>query len=523
MPGLDKTTLDALEYKTAIKRINSDIKSDFIIAPHYSSVFANVGEELWESTRSQLQAGVYEPDLPINMEVPKRSGLTRPGSILTPKDRLIYQLLIDLIAPFGQAQLNRSRVYSNVLLDPDPDGLMFQPSSVYWNKMQHNIESLCSEPHLTHVLKTDIASFFERVNHHHLVNLLHSSNCPPNAVNLLEKLLPSWTEKTSHGILQGMFPSDFLGNFYLLSFDSEVEVLGHPSVRYVDDIYIFFGSRLEAQSFLVHITHFLRKEGLILNEYKTNVVRSEELLREETELDRLFGAAKTEIESGLINRYVDWYNLQAIWTMEDVDIEEEDINLLAVEHLYSQVVGVNNITSEKIEKFCLPFLAISKSQNAVERSIKGIMERPHLVSLYSNYLGVFVSKNSDVVNEIERFIPLEELLYDSQVMWTIALLVRAKKIRESTLNAAFRMLIDKKRTIGLRAICAILVAKHGNVGLRRNLRHHYQDEPSEYVKSAILFSSMFFPSTERKTCLRTWGGHSQTNALIVQAVKKLVN
>ena len=40
----------------------------------------------------------------------------------------------------------------------------------------------------------------------------------------------------------------------------------------------------------------------------------------------------------------------------------------------------------------------------------------------------------------------------------------------------------------------------------RTVRTSYEDEPSDYVRSAILFSAKYLTLVERKTCKRAWGG-----------------
>lgn len=83
--------------------------------------------------------------------------------------------------------------------------------------------SLCaSEGYI--VVKADIANYFERIPQHHLVNLMSAARCPPEVVNLLEEMLLAFKGRNSFGILQGMFPSDVLGNFFLSEFDGYCDI-----------------------------------------------------------------------------------------------------------------------------------------------------------------------------------------------------------------------------------------------------------------------------------------------------------
>lgn len=520
MPGIDPTVLGMINHEQTLAHIRYDIRSDFILSPHYSSVYANVGQDLWNDVSQELRSGQFEPSIPGVMEIPKKNGLSRPASILSPKDRFIYQALVDVIAPIAEQQVDRSRVFSNVLLDSDQNSAMFQAGSICWNNLQSAIRTYCEDDSFSHAVKTDIANYFERLYQHNLINLLHTCGCPSGAINLLEELLLAWMERDSHGILQGLFPSDFLGNFYLVGMDSDFAVRNVPSARYVDDIYAFYPSIESARIGLIELTRTLRHEGLHLNESKTGIFETSSLLFEETELDRRFQVAREELEAEQYEYSP--YGFELIWSVEEEDTDEGERELQAVEALYSQVNEVEEGISEKIDKFCLPIFASSGYDIAVERALEGMVLRPHLSGLYSTYLSAVARMNSSIFTEIEQTFQNSQLPYDWQLMWFIALLIRADTLQVSTVNSAFRILRDMSRSEALRGLCSILISKHGNAGHRRNVRNQYADDTSSYVRSAILFSTRYFPTPERRTCLGAWGGHSDTNSLIARAVQAII-
>jgi hypothetical protein len=53
---------------------------------------------------------------------------------------------------------------------------------------------------------------------------------------------------------------------------------------------------------------------------------------------------------------------------------------------------------------------------------------------------------------------------------------------------------------------------------KRAVRTSYEDEPSDYVRGAILFSSKHLTIAEKRTCKRAWGGHNAINTLIAQSI-----
>jgi len=234
MPGLDRNILDTISHENVIDRVKLDLRTDFILAPHYNAVFVNTADEVWSIVNEQLRSGSYQPDLPLTMSVPKERGFTRPGSILQPLDRFVYQALIDIVSPSLEQQLDRTRTFSHVLAEGG--GGMFKPAHDCWERFHEKLGSLCQQGE--YIVKADIADYFERIPQHHLINLMNASGCPSEVVNLMEDMLLSFQERDSFGIVQGVFPSDVLGNFFLSDFDAYCELNDIGSARYVDDIYM---------------------------------------------------------------------------------------------------------------------------------------------------------------------------------------------------------------------------------------------------------------------------------------------
>ena len=103
-----------------------------------------------------------------------------------------------------------------------------------------------------------------------------------------------------------------------------------------------------------------------------------------------------------------------------------------------------------------------------------------------------------------------------------AALMKADNVSTRSVNAVMRILRDLSRSVALRGLCAIVIGMHGHAGQRRNLKHHYAEEPSDYVRTAILFSTRYFPAAERRSCNNAWSGHSTNHSLVSEAVRTLV-
>jgi hypothetical protein len=229
--GLDLPQLKQIDWELAAKRILVDVKSDFIYAPHISNVFRNAREDLTDSVATELKNGRFAPGAPVTIEVPKSARMqtasprtrgptfSRPGSILLPKDRLFYQALADLAAPLIEKRSNRRRSFSHRLAEP-ASAEMFESSRASWNRMQKSLNKMSDSVERVYVIKADVANFFGSVNQHTLVNHLEAIGYPAPLRNALDAFLVLLTgDRNSRGIIQGVFPSDLFGNFYLNPID----------------------------------------------------------------------------------------------------------------------------------------------------------------------------------------------------------------------------------------------------------------------------------------------------------------
>ena len=131
--------------------------------------------------------------------------------------------------------------------------------------------------------------------------MLSDRGYPGPLASKLEEILLGYTgERNSRGILQGMYPSDLFGNFYLAPVDQFLkDDLGVPSTRYVDDLYIFLDSIQSSVPVVRKLIPMLRSYDLILNEAKSRILPAKTLLTEEPDLEELFNDAFEEAKDQL--------------------------------------------------------------------------------------------------------------------------------------------------------------------------------------------------------------------------------
>lgn len=502
--------------------ISADSKTDFIFAPHFDYIYKHASDELIGLLQKKLSDGTFEFSLPVTLNVPKPSGLSRPGSIQEPLDRLIHQSLVDLIAPAIESDVDRAHVFSHVYKESNNN--MFEDQSECYKNFQVAISE--SVRKYKFCLKTDIASYFETINQHVLINLLTSLDVDTPTVRFLEEALSAWREKNSYGIIQGVFGSDLLGNYYLTHLDYFLEIRNFQYCRFLDDIYIFHDNSNELAKLLIEICDKLRKQGLFLNESKTKLKESHEILREETEFDRLVDEISNMLDDVLEedSEFLSIeYGFLVEWDEEVVSEEDyteiEGFRLDLIKKLYSRKDEAR-WQRDKIVRFCLPLFAKAHSEYPLDDIKDEIINHAHLTKSYCSYLATIERDNDSITQIIENTILSNESIYDYQLLWLFSSLLYRERVSNKILDRAVQVFKNRQTHETMRAICAILISKFGSGTKWRTLRDEYQNEPSVFVRSAILFGTRYVSSEERMACRGAWGGHSELNYLVIKAQKK---
>jgi hypothetical protein len=526
--GLDTAVIATIDWILALKRVAHDLRSDFIYAPHLAFVYSKAGDELIDQLKKELKSGGFSPGVPLTVEVPKsfrmrvavtptRLGpnFSRPGSILMPRDRLFYQALADQAAPIVEAKTDTSRSFSHRLGASD-SAAMFVPTRVCWDALQKTLTKHSQSKLTRYILKVDVANCFGSLNQHTLINVLNDSGYPKSLSSRLEAILTSYTgERSSRGILQGMYPSDLLGNYYLTPIDRFLDDYGVPSARYVDDIYIFVDSVDAADHLLRELIPALRTYDLVLNEAKSVLMPKAALITEEPDLEALFASAVAEISAQVDDGDFDVdYGFQSEW--DDKPPKDEDLELKATKLLFDSISDYPG-QEENIERFCLPLFSKAGSDYAVEHVLDAVKKRPSMSQIYASYLSKFMD-TAEIQGSLVNILD-DASLTDWQRMWIIAALLQVKPKNDGPVKGALNLLKDANRHESLRAAAAIYVGRFGDLIRRKALISIYSTV-SSYIQAAIYFSSRTWPAVERGNAKASWGGHTQLNALVSLALSK---
>jgi hypothetical protein len=526
--GIESTSLSKIDWNLALNRINHDLRTDFIYAPHLGFIYTKAGDELINQVKTDLKAGQYSPGVPMTIEVPKSFRIrvavsskrlgpaySRPGSILLPHDRLFYQALADQAAPIIDAKTDHSRSFSHQLAAADSPS-MFLPTRTCWSGLQKALAHAAKGKKIRYVMKIDVANFFGSLNLHTLINVLSDSGYPKPLWSRLEAILTSYTgERSSRGILQGVYPSDLFGNYYLAPIDRFLKEYDVPSARYVDDIYIFIENVEAADQLLRQLIPLFRNYDLVLNEAKCAITPKGNLKTEEPDLEALFDAAVEEISEQIDDDDFDAdYGFQSEWDDEEPD--EEEMELKATKVLFDSISDYPG-QEENIERFCLPLFAKAVSDYAVQSTIDSFKKRPSMSQIYMSYLAKFLDEEK--VLEFLLVLLEDSSLADWQKIWILAGLSQVSESDDDAVKIAWEILKDASSHDALRAIAAIYVGRFGDHARRKSLISVY-GSVSSYIQAAIYFSSRQWPGAERATARASWGGHGPLNSLLTIAMGK---
>jgi hypothetical protein len=203
---------------------------------------------------------------------PKKSATSRPLVRLSPRDLLLYQALVDRLAPDIEAALPpRDVVFAyRQTLGREHNAFAGTPTREdYANKAQ---ELLIKEWDVSYALTGDVAGFFLHIDIDELERLLLSVSDQVEVVRDLADLLRAWASLGIRGLPQGIRPSSPLGNLYLSPLDTFMLGEGVRFVRWMDDWIIVTSGFHEARRIQDKMERRLFELGLTLAADKTRIV-----------------------------------------------------------------------------------------------------------------------------------------------------------------------------------------------------------------------------------------------------------
>ena len=239
----------------------------------------------WGKIRAKLLAGTWVPSPARRVEIPKPSGGMRKLGIPTVMDRLIQQMMLQVLTP---------------VFDPK-----FSEHSYGFGPGRSAQDAMRAQGGKDWVVDIDITKFFDAVNHDLLMGRIATTIRDKRVLHLIGKYLrrgamvEGLVEAGVEGTRQGGPLSPLLANIYLDALDKELEKRGHSFCRYADDCNIYVSSQAAAERTLVSLRAWIEKHvRLQVNAAKSGTGRvwERKLLGFRLDREKRIGVAPESIE-----------------------------------------------------------------------------------------------------------------------------------------------------------------------------------------------------------------------------------
>ena len=341
--------------------------------------------EMVKRIQYKLRGNNYQPKRVKRIYIPKTNGDKRPLGIPTIEDRIIQQVIKQVLEPIAEAQFSRS-------------SSGFRPGRSAHNAIAQ-AEKLIQQSKMTYAVSIDIKGFFDNVDHNKLIKALWSFGIRDKKVlSIIKQILKTEIVdmegniiKPSKGTPQGGIISPLLANIYLDSLDKWIESqwthfntrhtyysekreksYNRPSqskkyralrgsskmkemyiVRYADDFIIFTNQRETAEKILTGTVEWLNTNlKLECSETKTKIVnlRKEfiEFLGFKIKISNRVKISKSGIESYIVDSHISDKALKNIQSKLNNQIDKIRTSRDALAHykaiqVYnSMVIGIHN-------------------------------------------------------------------------------------------------------------------------------------------------------------------------------------
>jgi RNA-directed DNA polymerase len=217
------------------------------------------GARIWE----RMLNGEYRPSPVRRKEIDKPEGGKRMLGIPTVQDRMIQQMLLQVLTPIFEPLFSES-------------SYGFRPGRSAHDAVRKAQEY--AKEGKTSVVDIDISKFFDNVNHDKLLHRIGKEIRDKRVLKLIGRYLrggimaEGLLVRSEKGTPQGGPLSPILANIYLDALDKELERRGHKYARYADDSNIYVGSLRAAKRVMESISEWIEKElRLEVNRTKSGV------------------------------------------------------------------------------------------------------------------------------------------------------------------------------------------------------------------------------------------------------------
>lgn len=228
----------------------------------------------------RLRDGVYKPNRPSLLLLPKNSISTRTYTLLTVEDQIVYQALVNIIAEKFYLKLKKNYyVLTFGNLYAGKKNLFFYRK---WENGYHKFNKAVKDTFkqgYKYIASFDLTACYDTIDHHVLGFLLESNGIEKEFVCYLQFLLKGWSSNVEiykgHGIPQGPLSSGLLSEILLTYFDEKYKRIKDKGdikyFRYVDDIKLLSNDERYLMRMLAKLDYYSKQIGLFPQSAKIEI------------------------------------------------------------------------------------------------------------------------------------------------------------------------------------------------------------------------------------------------------------
>ena len=204
-------------------------------------------------------------------------------------DLVLIHSIFNIISPQIEKDFQDFSYGYRVNLDKKNLDEIFFNWREYYPKFRNEVLKELRNPKNKYYICCDIEKFYDRISHPIIIEKIKHYVKNDRILNLLKKIISIYKYNTENetGLPQGPAYPRILANLYLNDFDKKVSDLANSYFRYVDDFFIFFKSKKDAEKILEEIIEILNKLGLTLSKSVNKKTEILETINEDPIIERI--------------------------------------------------------------------------------------------------------------------------------------------------------------------------------------------------------------------------------------------